>query len=102
MSKNVVGHSKLIGGVNYVTILNIGGSKGSVLGAQASPSPDSKNFSKKNYNNPFTFSNFFIKELSSHFTERITTDIRSIEEMRVLISLSLKYLRRRVVFLLAS
>ena len=47
MSKNVVGHSKLIGGVNYVTILNIGGSKGSALGAQASPSHDTKNFSKE-------------------------------------------------------
>ena len=53
MSKNVVGHSKLIGGVNYVTILNIGGSNGSVLGAQASPSPDTKKFSKKKHKNPF-------------------------------------------------
>ena len=47
MSKNVVGHSKLIGGVYYVTILNIGGYKGAVLGAQASPSPDSKKKASK-------------------------------------------------------
>ena len=101
MSKNVVGHSKLIGGVNYVTILIIGGTKGSVLGAQASPSPDTKKFSKKKHKNPFNGFLIFHKELSSHFTERITTDV-CIEEIRVLIGLSLKYLRRRVVFLLAS
>ena len=76
MSKNVVGHSKLIGGVNYVTILIIGGTKGSVLGAQASPSPDTHKFSKKKHKNPFNdFLIFFIKELSSHSTERITNDI---------------------------
>ena len=44
------------------------------------------------------FFNILIKELSSHSTKRITTDI-CIEEIWVL---SLKYLRRGVVFLLAS
>ena len=41
------------------------------------------------------------EELSSHFSERITTGT-CIVKIRVQISLSLKYLMKRVVFLLDS
>ena len=47
MSKNVVGHSKLIGGVYYVTILNIGGSKGQPLEHRLPPPLIPKNSAKK-------------------------------------------------------